>query len=65
VIQVIETTLLRLGKGTPDSPIRVITQYWSMDGKLLAQVDPHTNAEPMDYTNCNAGVPGCKCGRFV
>lgn len=39
VIQVIETTLLRRGKGTVDSPIRLITQYWTFDGKLLAEVD--------------------------
>lgn len=41
VIQVIVTTLLRRGEGrTAGDPIRVITQYWSMDGQLLAQVDP-------------------------
>jgi hypothetical protein len=40
VIQVIETDLLRRGDGTPSDPIRVITQYWSLDGKLLAEVDP-------------------------
>lgn len=39
VIQVIETTLTRRGNGV-DEPIRVITQYWSLDGKLLAEVDP-------------------------
>ena len=41
VIQVIETTLERRGTGKDaDSPIRVITQYWSFDGDLLAEVDP-------------------------
>ena len=44
IIEVIETTLLRRGNGTTD-PIRVITQYWSMAGELLAEVDPAT-AEP-------------------
>ena len=39
VIQVIETTLLRRGDGK-DTPLRGITQYWSLDGKLLAEVDP-------------------------
>lgn len=39
VIQVIVTTLARRGNGK-DTPIRVLTQYWSLDGKLLAEVDP-------------------------
>jgi hypothetical protein len=41
VIQVIETTLSRRGTGKDAaSPIRCITQYWSLDGELLAEVDP-------------------------
>ena len=40
VIQVVETTLERRGKGVEGDPIRIITQYWSMDGDLLAEVDP-------------------------
>jgi hypothetical protein len=40
VIQVIETTLLRRGRGVEGSPIRVIRQYWSLEGALLWQVDP-------------------------
>lgn len=39
VIQVIETTLERRGDGK-DTPIRLITQYWTLDGELLAEVDP-------------------------
>lgn len=39
VIQVIETNLYRRGNGK-DTPIRQIVQYWSLDGKLLAEVDP-------------------------
>ena len=39
LIQVIRTTLLRRGDGKT-TPIRVITQYWSTDGELLAEVDP-------------------------
>jgi hypothetical protein len=39
LIQVIRTTLTRRGDGKTD-PIRVITQYWSVDGELLAEVDP-------------------------
>jgi len=40
VIQVIRTNLERRGAGTPESPIRVITQFWTLDGQLLAEVDP-------------------------
>lgn len=39
VIQVVETRLTRRGNGST-TPIRVITQYWSLDGDLLAEVDP-------------------------
>lgn len=45
VIQVIETSILRRGKGVIGDPIRVITQYWSLDGKLLAEVDPNERKE--------------------
>lgn len=38
-IQVIETTLKRSGDGVK-TPIRRVTQYWSMEGDLLAEVDP-------------------------
>ena len=41
VIQVIVTTLLRRGSGkSEEDPIRIITQYWSLDGELLAEIDP-------------------------
>lgn len=39
VMQVIRTTNARRGDGV-NSPIRAITQYWSMDGDLLAETDP-------------------------
>lgn len=42
VIQVIQTNILRRGKGVENDPIRVITQYWSLDGRLLAEVDPYS-----------------------
>lgn len=35
VIQVIETRALA-GSGTPDDPCRIRVQYWSVEGKLLA-----------------------------
>lgn len=40
VINVIRTTLLRRGEGTQSEPLRVITQYWTMDGELLWEIDP-------------------------
>ena len=39
-ITVIKTTLLRRGEGIKEDPVRIITQYWSLDGELLAEVDP-------------------------
>ncbi len=49
VIQVIETRLLRHGSGECErSPIRIITQYWSLDGTLLAEVDPCAEVVPIE-----------------
>lgn len=40
-VVLIETTLARRGNGKgPDSPVRVITQYWIPDGELLIEYDP-------------------------
>jgi hypothetical protein len=40
-IPVIETTIARKGSGDGrHSPIRILTQYWTDDGQLLASVDP-------------------------
>ena len=39
VMKVIRTDILRRGKGTSESPIRIIIQYWSLKGELLAEVD--------------------------
>lgn len=39
VMQVIRTTNARRGDGVT-TPIRAITQFWSMEGDLLAEVDP-------------------------
>lgn len=48
-IEVIETTLLRRGNGK-DDPIRVITQYWSLDGDLLAEYDPTIDTHRRDQS---------------
>lgn len=38
VIQVIETKVSR-GDGSEAEPYRTVTQYWTLDGALLADVD--------------------------
>lgn len=41
VIKVIETTLSRRGEGVEGDPIRIITEYWTLDGeKLCEKHDP-------------------------
>jgi hypothetical protein len=40
VIQVIRTTLTLRGKGVEGDVMRIVTQYWTLDGELLAEVDP-------------------------
>lgn len=40
IIKVIVTDLELRGKGTPEEPYRRVTQYWSLDGKLLCESDP-------------------------
>ena len=37
---VIETDIDRRGSGEVWDPIRRVTQYWSTEGELLAEVDP-------------------------
>lgn len=41
VISVIEI-VTAVGEGTEDAPNRLLTTYWSMDGKFLAYMDPIT-----------------------
>lgn len=45
VIQVIETKAC-VGRGTEQDPNRVVTQYWSLEGKLLAKDDPAAGIAP-------------------
>ena len=41
VLQVIRTAILRKGEGhSEDDPIRIITQYWTMQGELIFEIDP-------------------------
>lgn len=40
VISVIETKTARGSGKASDSPVRVVTEYWSLDGIKLAECDP-------------------------
>lgn len=44
VISVIRTTIRRRGKGIDGDPVRIITEYWTTDGKFLCEVDPYSGA---------------------
>ena len=50
VMQVIKTTILRRGNGTT-TPVRIITQYWTLEGKLLCEVDPCPEYEGGKHNN--------------
>jgi len=42
VIQVVEVEFIR-GEGTPKDVVRPCKQYYSFEGKLLAEYDPEDN----------------------
>ena len=42
ILQLIRTRILRRGKGTKEEPIRIIEQYWDMEGNLVFEIDPFT-----------------------
>jgi len=47
VIKVIESTIMRRGSGIDASdPIRIVTQYWTLDGKLIFEIDPERKGSP-------------------
>ena len=37
---VIETKSARGSGAIPEDPVRIVTEYWSLDGEKLAEVDP-------------------------
>jgi hypothetical protein len=41
IIQFIKTKLKTIGQGVEGDPVRIITQYWDMTGKLIFEVDPY------------------------
>ena len=46
VIEVIEVKTAR-GKGTDKDPMRIIAEYWSKDGKLLAVNDSYLDFDEL------------------
>jgi hypothetical protein len=40
IVEVVRTRLTKAGDGTEGNPARVLTQYWSPSGELLAIADP-------------------------
>jgi len=40
VVEVIETNLEKRGAGTEEDPVRRVTQYYTLNGKLLFEHDP-------------------------
>lgn len=47
VLLVIETKSAR-GMGTNMQPSRMVTEYWSLSGEKLAEVDPYEEGDSMD-----------------
>lgn len=45
VMSVIETRLLKRGTGISADPIRIVTQYWDMNGNLIFEIDPERIAD--------------------
>jgi hypothetical protein len=40
-IQVIRTSNKTVGGGSKEDPVRTVVQYWTIDGELLDECDPH------------------------
>jgi hypothetical protein len=51
VIKLIKTTLTRIGEGIEDDPVRILTQYWDLDGNLILEFDPYL--DKVIFTNCD------------
>jgi hypothetical protein len=44
VVQTIKTTAV-FGAGIDSDPVRVVTEYWTLDGNRIARVDPSSQSE--------------------
>lgn len=45
ILFVIETKTARGSGATPEDPVRIVTEYWSLDGEKLAEHDPIATGE--------------------
>jgi hypothetical protein len=41
IIELIYTDIASKGSGMPGDPFRRVEQYWTKDGRLLFELDPH------------------------
>lgn len=53
VIRVIETKATR-GSGNPEDPFREVTEFWSLDGKKLAESDPYWRSMSRASSNASS-----------
>lgn len=44
-IQVIRTSNKTTGSGEKGDPVRTVVQYWTIDGELLDECDPHLQSK--------------------
>lgn len=67
VIQLIKTTLTKRGSGeSMDDVVRVITQYWRMDGTLEFEVDPcPSTVTKQDTTKSRLACPFCGQDKYI
>jgi hypothetical protein len=47
LIEVLEASV-KIGTGTDEDPIRILVQYWTLDGRLLAEHDPLNDKDGPD-----------------
>lgn len=50
VVKLIQVCALR-GAGVDGDPVREVVQYWSLDGKLVAERDPSTRSPEEEASN--------------
>lgn len=49
VIEVIAVAVNR-GAGTEKDPVRIVNQYWSLDGRMLAETEPKIYDSKVTYS---------------
>lgn len=41
IVTLIRTNLTKAGVGKKEDPCRIITQYWTLGGELVFEIDPY------------------------